>query len=481
MPPPCRRPSEPAPRRLATIVGSASEAIIAWSLDAEITDWNPGAERLYGYTAEEAIGQSIELFTPPARHAAARERQQRVLREGVIETFEATRITKDGREIEVAATASPMRNSRDEIVGAMGISRDITEQRRQEQALELSERRFRELAESAPVGILALDAAERLTFANSELERITGYSAERLAGRRLARHHSSGRPRTDRRRRSTRAAPSSGSSSACGARRGGSHHRGEGETEPGSRRRGHGRLASVVDVTRDRDQSGELARSNAELEQFAYVASHDLQEPLRVIGGFVELLRDRYEGQLDEDADRFIAATVSGVERMSQLIDDLLAYSRAGRSEIVREEVDSAATVDSVLDRLAEPIAENGVEVRRGDLPTVSGDAGMLDQIFQNLISNAVKFADGEHPRLEIDGSEDDGGWHFVVADNGPGIDPRHRDQIFEMFKRLHGRSVPGTGIGLAISKRIAERHGGRIWVEPAADGGSAFNFTISR
>ncbi len=166
---------------------------------------------------------------------------------------------------------------------------------------------------------------------------------------------------------------------------------------------------------------------------------------------------------------------------MSQLIDDLLAYSRVGRSEIARDKVDTGAIVDGILERLEGPIGEARAEVHVGSLPVVSGDPGMLEQVFQNLLSNAIKFASGDSPRIEVSAAQDSGDWRFVVADDGEEIDPAHYEQIFEMFKRLHGRSVPGTGIGLAICKRIIERHGGEIWVEPAADGGNAFVFTISR
>ena len=227
-------------------------------------------------------------------------------------------------------------------------------------------------------------------------------------------------------------------------------------------------------------QNAELERSNAELEQFAYVASHDLHEPLGVIAGFVELLRERYEGQLDDDADRFIAATLSGVDRMGCLIDDLLSYSRLGR-EVNRQDVDTGATLTTVLDRLEETIAARGAEIEVGEMPIIPADPGMIDQIFQNLVSNALKFGTGEAPRIAISASEDCSGWRITVADNGDEIEETHRTQIFEMFRRLHGRSVPGTGIGLAICKRIAEHHGGRIWVEPAPGGGNAFVFTVSR
>jgi light-regulated signal transduction histidine kinase (bacteriophytochrome) len=224
----------------------------------------------------------------------------------------------------------------------------------------------------------------------------------------------------------------------------------------------------------------ELERSNAELEQFAHVASHDLSEPLRVVGGFVGLLQRRYEGQLDADADRFIDATVSGVERMQALIDALLAYSRVGSGDLVAADVGSGTFVRSALEGLAARIEETGARVTvADDLPAVHGDAVLLERVVQNLVSNAIKFAEDEAPEVEI-GAEpaEDGAWAFHVRDSGAGIPPEHAERVFGMFQRLHGRETPGTGIGLPITRRIVERHGGRIWVEPV-DHGTEIRFTL--
>lgn len=224
----------------------------------------------------------------------------------------------------------------------------------------------------------------------------------------------------------------------------------------------------------------ELRRSNRELEQFAHVASHDLSEPLRVIGGFVSLLRRRYEGRLDDDADRFIDATVSGVDRMQSMVDALLSYSRLGSGEMERSPVDTSVPVGAAVATLAGQAEQASAEVRVGPLPVVSADAGLLERVFQNLISNALKFSDGRAPVVEISAKHGDGEWTFSVADNGLGIDPEHAERVFAMFQRLHGRDTPGTGIGLAVVRRIVERHGGRIWVSPAPGGGSIFSFTVT-
>jgi PAS domain S-box-containing protein len=245
----------------------------------------------------------------------------------------------------------------------------------------------------------------------------------------------------------------------------------------------HGHIAAASAIARevtDRKRAeAELRRSNEELEQFAYAASHDLSEPLRVIAGFVELLDHRYSGKLDEEADRFIAFTVAGVERMRAVIDDLLAYSRVGRVALGLAQVNVGELVGEVLQGLMAAIAERATSVEVRALPSVRAEPVLLRLLFQNLIGNAIKFATGEQPHVLVSAAREHGRWRFYVQDNGPGIDPRHARRIFEMFQRLHPREVPGTGIGLAIAKRIVERHGGEIGVVPAPGGGSTFHFTI--
>lgn len=226
--------------------------------------------------------------------------------------------------------------------------------------------------------------------------------------------------------------------------------------------------------------AAELERSNADLEQFAYVASHDLREPLRSIEGFLKLLSRRYSGRLDENADRFIAFAVAGAVRMHRIIDDLLEYSRVSTRAGRLEPTDATAVVGQVIENLTAAIADSGAVVSAGRLPVVSADEAQLTQVFQNLIANAIKFrAPGRAPEVRIIAVEKEDEWVFSVADNGIGFDPRHKEKVFEMFQRLHGAEYEGTGIGLAVCKKIVERHGGRIWVETAPGEGSVFSFTI--
>jgi signal transduction histidine kinase len=224
----------------------------------------------------------------------------------------------------------------------------------------------------------------------------------------------------------------------------------------------------------------DLQRSNDDLEQFAYLASHDLSEPIRSVSGMVQLLARRYQGRLEGDADLYISHAVEASKRMQTLIHDLLEYSRAGQSEMRRESVDCSSIVKEVLDSLQGAIAVAGAEITTDALPAVRADSTQLRRVFQNLIANAVKFQSESSPRIRVGAVRDAEAWRFSIIDNGIGIAPRHARRVFEVFKRLHGGdSYPGSGIGLSICKRIVERHGGRIWVEPAGDGGSNFLFTI--
>jgi len=224
----------------------------------------------------------------------------------------------------------------------------------------------------------------------------------------------------------------------------------------------------------------ELARSNAELEQFAYVSSHDLQEPLRMISSYLQLLQRRYQGNLDDRADKYIHFAVDGAARMQNLINDLLEFSRVTTRAGEPEPTDSALVLNQVLSNLELYIKENKATVSHDPLPEVMADSTQLAQVFQNLIINGIKFHREEASRICISAEKKAGEWLFSVKDNGIGIDPQYSEKIFELFKRLHNKEeYPGTGIGLAICKKIVGRHGGRIWVESELGEGSTFYFTL--
>jgi light-regulated signal transduction histidine kinase (bacteriophytochrome) len=246
-------------------------------------------------------------------------------------------------------------------------------------------------------------------------------------------------------------------------------------------------LASVIDISirkqaeQDfRRSADELARSNAELEQFAYVASHDLREPLRMVQSFCGLLKDRYSDKLDEQANTYINFAVDGATRMQWLVDDLLEFARIGRSNERLESVSLDDVLRQALTNLEAAIVESGATIEFDRLPTIRGDAIRLTQVFQNLIGNAIKFRGASPPAIQVTACREGDAWRITVADNGIGIDPKHFHRLFVVFQRLHTKEeYPGTGIGLALCKRIVELHGGRIWLESQPGRGTSFHFRL--
>jgi light-regulated signal transduction histidine kinase (bacteriophytochrome) len=239
-------------------------------------------------------------------------------------------------------------------------------------------------------------------------------------------------------------------------------------------------LLAIEDTT-DRKRAEEaLQRTNAELQYFAYALTHDMQEPLRMVVSFTQLLAQEQEGKLGDRAEQFIASSVEGALRIEALLNGLLAYwdiTERGRDGFVP--IDCNDVLAKTLLNLQNAIAESGATVTSDSLPAVLAGEAMLMQLFQNLISNSIKYRGEETPRIHIAAERSGEGWLFSVRDNGVGIDPKYAERVFGMFKRLHGKEIPGTGIGLALCKKVVERHGGRIWVESEPGQGAAFKFTI--
>ena len=356
---------------------------------------------------------------------------------------------------------------------------------RGEAARREAEELFRSAVDASPNGMLMVDPAGRIVLLNRQTEAIFGYRADELLGRpvemllpeRLRRGHEGFR----------RAYLADPRTRQMGAGRDLRARRKDGREvpveiglNPVERAAGTHVIASVIDITERKRVEDELRRSNEELERFAYVASHDLQEPLRMVGSYVQLLARRYRGQLDSDADEFIGYALDGALRMQRLIEELLAFSRVGTRGAPLVPTDCAVVVESALRSLKLAIEEAGATVVVGPLPTVLADPGQLEQVFQNLLSNALKFRGEEPPTIEVSAERRDPVWELRVRDNGIGIDPEYFDRIFVIFQRLHGRDeYPGTGMGLAIVKKIVERHGGRIGVESTPGEGSTFSFTL--
>jgi PAS domain S-box-containing protein len=348
---------------LAAIVQSSYDAIISKTRNGTITSWNPAAEQLYGYTAEQAIGRHVGIIVPPDRREELDTIMARLRGFDGTQRVETERLTRRGERIEVEVRISPIKNSAGVLLGASSIAHDIGERKRTE----------RELA-------------------------------------------------------------------------------------------------------RWRD---ELAKSNAELERFAYVASHDLQEPLRMVASYVQLLALRYRGKLDSDADDFIAFAVEGANRMKTMIADLLKYSRAGGGDDFSM-ISSSGALDRALANLQFAIQESGATITRDDLPQVCGIESQIAELFQNLIGNALKFRGAHPPIIDVTARRAGSEWEFAVTDNGIGIAPQYQERIFELFRPLHGREkYPGTGIGLTVCRKIVLHHGGQISVESREGEGAAFRFTL--
>jgi PAS domain S-box-containing protein len=369
---------------------------------------------------------------------------------------------------------------------------EVLRRRRAERELRTSEERFRALAESANDAIITIDEKGRVVYCNESLERIFGYPCDEVIGTEAARLLSDRRPDAEAREPSAfltvgGTGLSGHTVELVGRRRDGSEFPVELSLARWESDRGSFLTGILRDITgRKRversleEKVEELARSNAELGLFTYIASHDLREPLRTVGSNVQLFERHLSEHIDSEARKQIDFARGGVRRMQILIDDLLLYSRVGTEGRALERVASREAAEEAVQALSAAVEESGARVRLGDLPDVLADRSQLVQLFQNLVSNAIKFRTDAPPRIDVSAAREGEDWVFAVADNGIGIEARYAEHVFTIFQRLHAAErYPGTGIGLAVCRRIVERHGGRIWVEAASGGGSVFRFTI--
>jgi PAS domain S-box-containing protein len=350
---------------LSAIVDSSDDAIISKDLNGIITSWNRSAERLFGYTAAEAVGQPVAtLLIPADRQQEEPEILSRLRRGERVDHFETKRRRKDGTLLDLSLTISPVKDPQGNIVGASKIGRDITEQLRSREAL----------------------------------------------------------------------------------------HR----------------------------ANENLAQSNADLEYFVYSASHDLQEPLRMVSTYSSMLSRKYGSKLDEKANQYLSYLTEGSARMERLLRDLRAFTHVSMHSGTAPEIDANSVLEETLVNLKVAIDESLAEVVSGPLPTVCLHEFQLEQLFQNIIGNAIHYRSDAAPRINIQAEPDGDAWRFSIQDNGIGIAAEYREKIFGMFKRLHtAADYSGSGMGLAICQRIVERGGGRIWVESQLGRGSTFFFTL--
>ncbi|MGB9978509.1 PAS domain S-box protein [Methanobacterium sp.] len=490
-----RKQAEEQIKRLADIVDSSDDAIIGEDLNGIILSWNRGAEKIYGYSAHEMIGKHIFTLTPPSEQKEISRFMEEVKKGRKVAHYEAQRTKKDGSIVDILVTLSPIKNVNGEITGISLIVRDITERKKAEKALAESEEKLNTTIESSPDSIIASDLDLNITSCNqatvdmygaSSSDELIGLNALELVDPKDRQTLIDATKTALIEKKSVILELNSvtiDNKKVFPVEISGNSIR-DTESNP------IGFVAITKDITDRRNAEreretliGELERSNQELQQFAYIASHDLQEPLRTISSFTQLLARRYSGQIDKDADEFIGFIVDGTNRMQAMIKDLLQYSRVQTRGEEFKPTDVQNALDNALFNLKVTIDENNAEITSEKLPVVIADEKQLIQLFQNLIGNAIKFKKpDEPPKIHILSKKDEENKEYIlgVSDNGIGMDQQYAGRIFELFQRLHTRDeYKGTGIGLAVAKKIVERHGGKIWVESELGKGSTFYFTM--
>ena len=482
--------------RYRGLLEAAPDAMVVVNPAGEIVLLNVQAEKQFGYRRDELVGQQVKNVIPEGfaerliadgtRSAAEALAQQ------IGTGIELSGRRKDGSEFPIEIMLSPLESAEGTLITAA--IRDISVRKTAERHLAQMEGRYRGLLEAAPDAMVVVNPAGEIVLLNVQAEKQFGYRRDELVGQKVKNIIPEGfaeRLIADALRSAEDAlAQQIGTGiELSGRRKDGSEFPIEIMLSPLASAEGTLVTAAVRDITTRKkveasllQKMEELNRSNEELGQFAYIASHDLQEPLRMVASYTQLLARRYKGKLDLDADEFIAFAVDGASRMQRLIQDLLAYSRVGTKGKELLDTSGEEALKRALVNLRGAIEASGAEVTHDALPDVLADEMQLVQLFQNLVGNAIKYQRAETPRVHISAVRKDAKeWVFSVRDNGLGIDSQYFEKIFGMFQRLHKREeFAGTGIGLAICKKIAERHGGTITVESQVGQGSTFRFALA-
>ena len=481
--------------RYRGLLEAAPDAMVVVNAAGKIVLLNVQAEKQFGYGRDELVGQQVKNIIPEGFAERLIADGTRTAAEALAQQIgtgiELVARRKDGSEYPIEIMLSPLES--DEGILITAAIRNISVRKQAEDALRQSEERFRLVVSNVKdYAILTLDPEGLVLSWNEGAEKIKGYTSEEIIGQHFSRFYSSedvgnGKPAFE-----LEQATNNGRAEDEGWRIRKDGSRFFANVVITALRDQMGRLRGFGKITRDvteRKNSEELLvktvsklkRSNDELQQFAYVSSHDLQEPLRMVASYTQLLAKRYQGRLDSDADEFITFAVDGCNRMQVLIQDLLAYSRSGTIGKAPCEVSGEDALQEALENLQITIKQSGALVSHDSLPVIQTDETQLAQVFQNLIDNAIKYRSAEVPTVHVSAKKNgDHEWIFSVRDNGLGIAPQYFEKIFVLFQRLHGRNeFEGTGIGLAICKKIVERLGGKIWVESQPGKGSTFYFSL--
>jgi PAS domain S-box-containing protein len=489
--------SQASAEKYRGLLEAAPDAMVVVDQAGAIVLLNVRAETQFGYLRDELVGQQVSSIIPQGFAERLIADGARTATEALAQQIgtgiELTARRKDGSEFPIELMLSPLENAEGILVTAA--IRDISVRKAAATHLQQMEGRYRGLLEAAPDPVVLVNQAGEIVIVNRQTEKIFGYQRDELVGGSARKLIAAGcverlRAYTLRDDDGNYAEQSSAGIELEGQRKDGSRFPIEAMLSPvttaddgvllavairdaSARKEFEAKLLRTVD---------ELRRSNEELGQFAYIASHDLQEPLRMVASYTQLLSKRYTGKLDKDADEFIAFAVDGANRMQRLIQDLLAYSRVGTQGKELQRTSSEAALQQAVANLGGTIEDHNAEITHDALPTVLADEGQLVQLFQNLLGNAIKYQGEGVPHIHVSATEQsDAKWTFSVRDDGIGIEAKYFEKIFGMFQRLHRREeFEGTGIGLAICKKIVERHGGAISVVSRPGRGSTFNFVLS-
>jgi len=504
-----KRPKEAlreANQTLQALIEASPVAIMVLDLNGRVKMWSPAAERIFGWSEQEVVGAPLPTVSEDQQEELQRNIQA-VMRGEDFTGLETQRRRKDGSPVDVSIWTASMRGPAGNVDSIMSIIADISERKRTEKETQQAEEQLRHqldftraVTSSLGEGVCALDRQGRITFVNPAAEQMLGWTEAELLGRDLRQvvyaqpqEGADLPPEADPLQRATLTGESFRSYDQVFRRK-------EGATFPIAYAvspivtdgQVSGAVLAFHDITERKrveealaQHAAELARSNADLEQFANVASHDLQEPLRMVASFTRLLATRYKGKLDADADEYISYAVDGAARMHQLINDLLAYSRVSSRGKEFELTDCEAVLSGALANLRTALEESAAVVTYDRLPTVMADRLQLGQLFQNLIGNALKYT---HPdrdcRITISAARWDEAWAITVADNGIGIPADQHARIFEPFTQVEQgatRRAGGTGLGLSVTRRLARLHRGGLTVESAPGRGSVFRINLPR
>jgi PAS domain S-box-containing protein len=488
--------------RLAAIVESSNDAIIGKTLDGLVTSWNKGAERIFGYSPEEMIGKPGSVLIPTDRPNEESEIIDRLKQGKRIEHYETGRRRKDGKEIDVSLTISPIRDNEGRIIGASKIARDITERKRAQQAMLESETRFRVMANTAPVLIWTSGPDASCTFVNKSWLSFRGRTLDQELGDGWAEGiHPEDRQRCLEIQRSAFDARKEFKMEYRLRRADGEYlwvlDNGLPRYEPDGTFAGY--IRSCMDIEEDKrvadeirqlnveleqrvfERTAQLEASNKELESFSYSVSHDLRAPLRSIDGFSLSLLEDCADKLDARGKDYLRRVRDATQRMGRLIDDLLSLARVTRSEMRREPVELSVLARSIAADLKKTQPDRQVTFVIADEVVANGDVDLLRVALENLLGNAWKFT-SKRPgtKIEFGFTKQNGKLIYFVRDDGAGFDMAYAGKLFEPFQRLHSaKEFEGTGIGLATVKRVIRRHGGRVWAESAVGQGATFYFTL--